>query len=85
MTREDRKEAGRPELYLHEAMALVLKDAPNCRASTSFLSDEIWERRLYWQKDGGKAFPEQMFLRARKHPDVFEIIDKDTIRLIKTG
>jgi antitoxin Phd len=75
---------GRPDLSLHEAMAVVLNDAPNFTASTSFLSDEIWERQLYWQKEGGKALPDQIILRARDYPTVFEIIDRNTIRLLKT-
>ena len=75
----------RPDLTLHEAMAIVLKDAPNFTASTVFLSDDIWNRKLYWQKDGGKAFPDQIYLRAREYPSVFEAIDRNTIRLLKTG
>ena len=85
MNAEINKSEERPKFSLHEAMALVLKDAPNYTASTTFLSDEIWERELYWQKNGSKAFPEQMFLRAREYPAIFRVIDKDTIQLIKTG
>lgn len=75
----------RPGFSLHEAMAIVLNDAPNFTASTAFLSDEIWERQLYWEKDGGKALPDEIFSRARAYPAAFEIIDKDTIHLLKTG
>jgi len=76
---------GKPGFLLHEAMAVVLKDAPNFTASTSFLSNEIWERQLYWQNDGGKTLPEQILLSAREYPAVFEVADRTTIRLIKTG
>jgi hypothetical protein len=75
----------RPKFSLHEAMAIVLKDAPNFTATTSFLCDEIWERELYWQKNGDQAFPDQILLRAREYPPVFEVVDRNTIRLIKTG
>jgi hypothetical protein len=85
MSEDIDKTTERPKFFLHEAMAIVLKDAPNFTATTSFLSDEIWERELYWQENGGKAFPDQMFLRARKYPAIFEVIERNTIRLIKTG
>ena len=75
----------RPSFSLHEAIAIVLNDAPNFTAATTFLSDEIWERQLYWHDDGGKALPEQIITRAGEHPAVFEIIDKNTIHLLKTG
>jgi hypothetical protein len=75
----------RPKFTLHEAMAIVLKDAPNFTATINFLSEEIWERELYWQKNGDKAFPEQIFLRARKYPSIFEVIDRQTLKLTKTG
>ena len=85
MSEDIDKTIERPKFFLHEAMAIVLKDAPNFTATASFLSDEIWERELYWQESGDKAFPDQMFLRARKYPAIFEIIERNTIRLIKTG
>jgi hypothetical protein len=43
---------------------------------------EIIKKRLYKQMDGGDPFPEQIFLRARKHSEWFEVIDKETISLL---
>lgn len=68
---------------LHEAMKVVLSEMPNLAASTRILSDKIYNRNLYRKKDGGKALPGQIFLRARKYPALFEIIDRGKIRLHK--
>lgn len=71
------------KLTLHEAMVVVLSEQPNHTASTKFLSDEIYKRGLYYQKSGGKAQDYQMFLRAKNYPQLFELIDRQTIKLKK--
>jgi antitoxin Phd len=67
-------------ITLDDAIRIVLHECTNNTASTAFVADEINRRRLYIQKDGGPVFPEQMFLRARRYRELFEVIDKNTIR-----
>ncbi len=69
------------KLKLHEAMEIVLMERQNQAASTKKLSDEIWERKLYWKKDGRKAKPFQIYRRA-KNCSQFEVISTNTIKLI---
>ena len=61
------------KITLHEAMKIVLEECPNRTASTEHISHEIIERKLYTQKDGGDVFPDQIFLRARKYPHLFDL------------
>lgn len=68
-------------MTLHEAMQMVLNDCPNKSATTDFISEEIAKRNLYRQKTGGVAHPAQIFLRARKYPHLFELIENKIIRL----
>ena len=75
-------EVKRPTRTLHEAIRLVLERVPKRTASTAFIAEEISRRKLYLQKSGKEAFPEQIFLRARRYPKWFEIIDRQTIRLL---
>ena len=76
---EKRLETGK--LKLHEAMEMILMERKNQAATTKKLSDEIWERKLYWNKDGGKAQPHQIYRRAKNHSQ-FEVISPDTVRLV---
>ena len=68
-------------LKLHEAMAVVLLKKPNRTDSTENIANEIIERELYKQKDGGDVFPDQIFLRAKNYPKLFIVIDKYTVKL----
>lgn len=68
-------------MTLHEAMRIVLEERLNKSATTKFLSEEIERRNLYRQKTGGIAHPAQIFLRARKYPHLFDLIDRDIVRL----
>jgi len=69
------------KLKLHEAMVVVLIHCSGKTASTEYVSNEIIKRNLYKQKDGGDVFPDQIFLRARKYPKYFDVIDKSTVGL----
>jgi hypothetical protein len=62
-------------------MIIVLEECLGKTASTVFLSDEIFNRNLYRVKTGGKAMPAQIYLRARRYPELFEIEGRNTIRL----
>jgi hypothetical protein len=48
------------------------------------ISEQINQRRLYVRKDGTGVFPEQIFLRARRDPAFFEVIDRERIRSLLT-
>jgi hypothetical protein len=58
---------------------VALYDCPEKTASTTYVSEQINRRRLYVQRDGGEVFPAQMFLRARKYPQLFTVINRDTV------
>ena len=66
---------------LHEAMELVLLKFADHKATTSEISDLIWTQKLYCKKDGGKAMPSQIFLRAKNYKQ-FKLIDRNTVQLI---
>ncbi len=73
----------RPARTLHEAIRLVLENCDTKRASVKHICDEIVRRKLYKQRNGGDAFPDQIFLRARKYPKWFELIGRETVVLRK--
>jgi hypothetical protein len=65
---------------LHKAMEIILKELPGREASFNYLSDKIWDRGLYKQKEGGSAPPSQIKLRAMNYPQ-FEI-NNEKVKLI---
>jgi len=66
---------------LHEAMRIVLSEAEDKTMHASDLADEIYERKLYLQKNGGKAQYTQIRARCGHYPDMFEAIKGNKIRL----
>ena len=66
---------------LHEAMVIILEECPNKSTTSDFLSNEISKRNLYKQKTGGIAHPVQILLRARKYPELFEVVGNKVVRL----
>lgn len=66
---------------LHEAMRMVLEDCPNRTATTEQITKEVIGRKLYFQKNGGDVFPDQIFLRARKYPQLFELTGRTIVKL----
>ncbi|WP_370090396.1 hypothetical protein [Ekhidna sp.] len=75
-------------LTLHEAIAVILLSREDRTASIQEISKEIAERKLYFQKNGEIAPPEQ--IRLRTHPNtesgkqyahLFEYIEPDKVRL----
>lgn len=81
--KRDKNLVCRPARTLHEAIRLVLEECPGRRASVNHICDEIVRRKLYKQIEGGDAFPDQIFLRARKHSKWFELIGRETVVLRK--
>ncbi|WP_339060206.1 hypothetical protein [Tepidibacillus marianensis] len=66
---------------LQEAMTIVLSEAENKTMHASKLADEIYERRLYLQKNGNKAQYTQIRARCGHYPDMFEALPGNYIKL----
>ena len=68
-------------ITLQEAMKVVLSEAENKTLHASKLADEIYERRLYLQKNGNKAQYTQIRARCGHYPDMFEALPGNIIKL----
>jgi len=68
---------------LHEAMKIVLSEVDDKTMHASKLADEIYERRLYLQKNGNKAQYTQIRARCGHYPDMFESLTGNFIRLME--
>lgn len=66
---------------LQEAMKIVLSEAENNTMHASKLADEIYNRRLYLQKNGKKAQYTQIRARCGHYPDLFEALPGNYIKL----
>lgn len=66
---------------LHEAMRIVLSEVEDKTMHASDLADEIYKRKLYLQKDGGKAQYTQIRARCGHYPEMFEALKGNKIRL----
>lgn len=62
-------------------MKIVLSEAENKTMHASKLADEIYERRLYLQKNGNKAQYTQIRARCGHYPDMFEALPGNYIKL----
>lgn len=71
------------QITLHEAMCIVLSSTEDGTMHASKLADEIFARRLYFKKDGDKASPGQIRLRAMKYSDLFDMLPGNYISLNK--
>lgn len=67
---------------LHEAMKIVLSGAEKNTMHASKLADEIYERRLYLQKNGARAQYSQIRARCGHYPNLFEALPGNYIKLI---
>ncbi len=72
------------DLTLHEAIKIVLLAVDNNTMHASKLADEIYNRRLYLKRNGDKAQYNQIQLRSRNHPDIFETLPGNFIKLRET-
>lgn len=72
---------GKRSLTLHEAMKLVLSEAPGRTMHASKLADEIYDRKLYVQRDGGKASYMQIRARCTHYKHLFEALPGNYIKL----
>lgn len=66
---------------LQKAMKIVLSEAENKTIHASKLADEIYERRLYLQKNGNKAQYTQIRARCGHYPDMFDALPGNYIKL----
>ncbi len=66
---------------LHEAMQIVLSETKDYIMHASKLADEIYNRKLYFQKNGNKAQYTQIRARCGHYPDVFEALPGNYIKL----
>ena len=66
---------------LQEAMKIVLSEAENKTMHASKLADEIYESRLYLQKNGNEAQYTQIRARCGYYPDMFEALPGNYIKL----
>lgn len=66
---------------LQEAMKIVLLEAEDKTMHAAALADEIYNRRLYLQKNGNKAQYSQIRARCGHYPDLFEALPGNVIKL----
>lgn len=79
---ELKKDSNKASNYtLHEAMKIVLLEAEEKMMHASKLADEIFERKLYLQKNGNKAQYTQIRARCGHYPDMFEALPGNYIKL----
>ncbi len=70
-----------PNYTLQEAMKIVLVDVELNQMHAADLADEIYERKLYFKKDGSKAEYNQIRARCNNYKDMFEGLPGNVIRL----
>ena len=70
-----------PKYTLQEAMRIVLAEAEGNTMHAAALADEIFNRRLYLQKNGGKAKYNQIRARCGHYPDMFEALPGNFVKL----
>ena len=70
------------KITLQEAMKIVLQGSNNHTLHASELADIIYNRKLYLQKNGGKAQYTQIRARCGHYPDLFEALPGNYIKLI---
>ena len=66
---------------LQEAMRIVLSEAVDNTMHAAALADEIFNRRLYIQKNGGKAQYNQIRAMCGHYPDMFEALPGNFVKL----
>ncbi len=74
-------EAKKSGYTLQEAMKVVLMEQGDQKMHAAKLADEIYERGLYYKKNGDKAQYNQIRARANNYPDLFEALPGNIIKL----
>ncbi len=73
---------GAKKRTLHEAMKEILLEKPNKTMHASDLANEIFNKKLYFKKDGTKAGYNQVRARCGQYPDIFEALPGNYIKLL---
>ena len=73
------------EYKLQEAMKIVLSETEGNKMRAADLADAIFQRGLYFKKDGTKAEYNQIRARCSHYPDLFEALPGNIIKLKETG
>ncbi len=68
-------------LTLHEVMKIVFLEAENGTMHAAKLADEIYNRRLYLQKNCKKSQYTQIRARCGHYPELFEALPGNYIKL----
>jgi antitoxin Phd len=66
---------------LQDAMKIVLSEATDKTMHAAALAEEIYNRKLYFKKDGGKAQYNQVRARCGHYPNLFEALPGNYIKL----
>jgi len=74
------------KITLHSEMIEVLKEHGGGWMTTEEICEAVIRRGRYKKKRGkAEVFPDQIFLRARKYPQIFELQGRKKVRLKKEG
>ena len=66
---------------LHEAMQLVLSEKSDKQMHASDLADEVYQKGLYYKRNGKKAETMQIRARSQRYSRLFEVLNGNIIRL----
>lgn len=77
----DSAPTARATYTLQEAMKIILSEVENKTLHASELADNIFDRKLYVQKNGEKAKYNQLRARCGHYPDMFEALPGNYIKL----
>ena len=66
---------------LQDAMRIVLLEAEDHTMHAAALAEAIYQKGLYYKRDGTKAEYNQIRARCSHYPDLFEVLEKNTIKL----
>jgi len=73
------------EYKLQEAMKIVLSETDGNKMHAADLAEAIYQRGLYFKKDGTKAEYNQIRARCGHYPNLFEPLPGNIIKLKETG
>lgn len=80
----ERNQPKRAKYTLQEAMQLVLREAEGNQMHAADLAEAIYQKGLYFKKDGSKAEYNQIRARCGHYPNMFEALPGNIIKLKET-
>lgn len=81
MKPDERHQYKKAGYTLQDAMQLVLRETEGNQMHAADLADAIYQKGLYFKKDGSKAGYNQIRARCGHYPNMFEALPKNTIKL----